>query len=361
MAILRRADKADEAAKKLDEVLAVLDKANDGSNPQLASSYSSLIYNKAMLISEEKPDDAFDLISAEADKARKAFEDKPEPNTAWYLSARFLQLRVAYSASPDNFRKLRDSHLEFVTTHATENQENAAAISAYVGGHTFGISTLISEDVDKAEELLASATKFLDGIESEDQLVKSSIANGKRSLSSYTRRIATAKKHQALVGTDAVALDAQAWANGDPLTDEDLKGKVVLLDFWAVWCGPCIATFPHLIEWNEKYSEQGLVIIGATRYYKYDWDRDANRIKRDPKLTPEAENTAIEQFAAFHKLKHRMMVTPTASKFQKGYAVSGIPQAVLIGRDGKIRMIKVGSGSANAKALHDEIEKLLAE
>ena len=100
-----------------------------------------------------------------------------------------------------------------------------------------------------------------------------------------------------------------------------------------------------------------MVIIGATRYYKYDWDADAKRIKKDNNLEPEAEEAAMVQFAEHHKLKHRFMVTPTGSKFQTGYAVSGIPQAVLIGRDGKIRMIKVGSGSANAAALHHEIEK----
>ena len=362
VSMLRRLDKEDEAAKKLDEVLAVLDKANDGSNPSLSSSYSSLVYNKAMMISAEKPDDAFDLISAEADKARKAFENTPEANTAWYLNARFLQLRVAYSASPDNFKKLRDSHLEFVTAHAADNQDNAAAISAYVNGHTYGISTLISEDVDRAEKLLASATEFLNGIETENRAVKSSIANGKRYLASYPRRIAVAKRHKALIGTDAVALDADAWVNGDALTDEDLKGKVVLLDFWAVWCGPCIATFPHLIEWQEKYAEKGLVIIGATRYYQRGWNAETNRITpRNTKLTTEDENAATAQFAGFHKLKHRLMVVPSTSKFHSEYAVSGIPQAVLIGRDGKIRMIKVGSGSANAKALHDEIEKLLAE
>ena len=142
---------------------------------------------------------------------------------------------------------------------------------------------------------------------------------------------------------------------------EDLTGKVVLLDFWAVWCGPCIATFPHLIEWNEKYADRGLVIIGATRYYKYDWDSEGKRIKRDPKLTAAAEHAAIKQFADHHQLTHRLMVTPEKSTFQTQFGVRGIPQAVLIGRDGKIRLIRVGSGPASAKALHDEIEKLLTE
>lgn len=363
VSMLRRVGKNDEASEKLNTVLAAIDKVNDGSNPSLSSGYSNLVYTKAMLISGDKPDDAFDLVSAEVDKAREAFEKDSNnaANLQWYASTQFLQLRVASSASPEQFGKLRDAHLKFVTAQAEEKQDNAAAISAYSSAHSYGIATLVSEDVDRAEKLLASATEFLDGIESKNQLIRNIVASGKRSLSSNTRRIETAKKHRALIGTDAVPLDAEAWINGNPLTDADLKGKVVLLDFWAVWCGPCIATFPHLIEWNERYADKGLVIIGATRHYKYDWDATANRIKREPQLAPEDENKAIEQFAAFHKLQHRLMVTPPGSSFQTAYAVSGIPQAVLIGRDGKIRMIKVGSGPTNAKALHDEIEKLLAE
>ena len=361
--VMQRTGKTKEAAAKVDEVLAAIGKANDGSNPVLSLGYSSLVYTKATMVAAEKPDDAFDLVTAEADKAKAAFDAKPDDSAVlnWYANARYSQLRIAYSASPDNFKSLRDGHLEFVTAQAEKGRDSGVAISAYVNAHSFGISTLISEDADRAETLLASATKFLDGLEPTNASVKSIVATGKRSLSSNTRRIEVAKKHKALIGTDAVALDAVAWANGEALSDEDLKGKVVLLDFWAVWCGPCIATFPHLIEWNEKYADKGLVIIGATRYYQYDWDADAKRIKKDAKLAPEAEEAAMVQFAEHHKLKHRFMVTPAGSKFQTGYAVSGIPQAVLIGRDGKIRMIKVGSGSANAAALHHEIEKLLAE
>ncbi len=54
-----------------------------------------------------------------------------------------------------------------------------------------------------------------------------------------------------------------AWINSEPLTMEELKGKVVLVDFWTYSCINCIRTIPYLQEWHEKYSSQGLVIIGV--------------------------------------------------------------------------------------------------
>ena len=173
-------------------------------------------------------------------------------------------------------------------------------------------------------------------------------------------RIAAAKAQQALIGQSSFPLEAEAWVNGDDLTDKELEGKVVLIDFWAVWCGPCIATFPHLREWQDKYSDKGLVIIGATRYYSYDWDDATNRIKKVENLSTEDERAAMSRFAQYHELKHRFMVMPKDSTFSKKYGVTGIPQAVLIGRDGKVQMIRVGSGEANAHDLEAKIEELLA-
>jgi thiol-disulfide isomerase/thioredoxin len=89
----------------------------------------------------------------------------------------------------------------------------------------------------------------------------------KNQVRSFIRRVASEQARMALIGQPAFPLETAAWVNGDPLTDADLKGKVVLLDFWAVWCGPCIACFPHLRDWHEKYADRGLVIVGLTKYY----------------------------------------------------------------------------------------------
>ena len=53
------------------------------------------------------------------------------------------------------------------------------------------------------------------------------------------------------------------WINSEPLTMEQLRGKVVLIDFWTYTCVNCIRTFPYLKEWHTKYADKGLVIVGV--------------------------------------------------------------------------------------------------
>ena len=89
--------------------------------------------------------------------------------------------------------------------------------------------------------------------------------------------IQSAQRQVKVVGEQAAPLNVEMWVNGEPLKPEDLQGKVVLLDFWAVWCGPCVATFPHLREWHEKYAEKGLVMVGLTTYYGFRWDEAENK------------------------------------------------------------------------------------
>ena len=53
----------------------------------------------------------------------------------------------------------------------------------------------------------------------------------------------------------------KGWINGDPVTIGDLRGKVVLLDFWSYWCSPCVSQMPRLMDLYQKFKDQGLVVI----------------------------------------------------------------------------------------------------
>ena len=103
---------------------------------------------------------------------------------------------------------------------------------------------------------------------------------------------------------------------------ESYKGKLVLIDFWATWCPPCVREVPHLVEANEKYGEKGLVILGVTL--------DGPRIP-------------VEKVTDFTK-KNDMaweQIYDDATEIAQAYQVSTIPTAILVdGDSGKILALK---------------------
>ena len=115
---------------------------------------------------------------------------------------------------------------------------------------------------------------------------------------------------------------------GRPIKLSDFRGKVVVLDFWATWCGPCIASMPHTNEVAAHYKEQGVVVLGSctndTRAAFEKWVK-ANRAK-------------YPDFIFAHDPAERS----PASISNKLYGVAGIPQQFVIDREGKIVALVTG-------------------
>jgi thiol-disulfide isomerase/thioredoxin len=116
--------------------------------------------------------------------------------------------------------------------------------------------------------------------------------------------------------------------NGKTVKISDFKGKVIILDFWAPWCGPCIASMPHTNEVAATYKDQGVVVLGSCTS-----DSRANFekwVKTNQEKYPD--------FIFSHDAAER---TPDRAS-RKLYGVSGIPTQFIIDREGKLAAISIG-------------------
>jgi thiol-disulfide isomerase/thioredoxin len=141
------------------------------------------------------------------------------------------------------------------------------------------------------------------------------------------------------------------WIDQPPVTLAALRGRVVLLDFWATWCGPCQVTMPKLKALHERFKDQGLTVIGMTQLY--------GRVRSAP-LTPAEELGYLRAFKKEQHLPYGFAISKDGEPDAR-YGVRNIPTAVLIDKHGHIRYITVGVSSANDDSLTKAIKKLLAE
>ena len=116
------------------------------------------------------------------------------------------------------------------------------------------------------------------------------------------------------VGDKMPALSVKQWVVGRPVTANLVRGKVVVVEFWATWCGPCRTTIPHLNKLHEKYRDKQVVVCGITR-------EDANTVKPFLKQVPMKYHVGVDT-GKTHEL------------YMKG--IPGIPHAYVVDQSGKV-------------------------
>jgi thiol-disulfide isomerase/thioredoxin len=119
--------------------------------------------------------------------------------------------------------------------------------------------------LEDARSFLAEEAAFAERI---SQLMQATgTPNQKRQAMSGYLQVRDRTAQIGLLGNPAPEVNLKMWLVGDPVTLADLRGKVVMLEFWATWCKPCQEMFPKLTSLYEQESKNGLEILGITRHY----------------------------------------------------------------------------------------------
>ena len=128
--------------------------------------------------------------------------------------------------------------------------------------------------------------------------------------------------------------------DGQPITRDSLKGKVVLLDFWATWCAPCRAAIPHLITLYKTYKEQGLEVIGVS--------------------LDQGGQSDVEEFVKRNHIPYPIAMGANNS-ITKDLGISSLPTIILLSKEPSIEFKVVGFNAEIANKLESKIKELLAK
>ena len=128
--------------------------------------------------------------------------------------------------------------------------------------------------------------------------------------------------------------------DGNSFKLSDYRGKVVILNFWAVWCPPCRVEIPHLVSFKEKYSDKGLVIFGIA--------------------LASGDNTKIRETALEFGINYPVVNFDDSSSIRKNFReVRMVPTSFLINKEGQIFKSYLGFASSTPVEMEEDIKTLL--
>jgi thiol-disulfide isomerase/thioredoxin len=248
----------------------------------------------------------------------------------------------------------------FTTDQLLAHPDNVNLLVEYYLAHAGEVSRLSMSNGIAADKLYKEVEKSLGMLTASEGEFAETLKAIRSNLAELRGEIDKVTPAFQMIGKTAAPVLPEVWINGEAVAPESLKGKVILLDFFAMWCGPCIQAFPDLREWQTKYGADGLEIIGVTTYVGYDWDEQTKSVysPMNRTVSHDEERKVLGTFAKHHDLKHRLAVMPDQS-FNDTYGVNGIPHVVLIDRDGVIRLVQIGVSDESTYEVEQMIRNLL--
>lgn len=213
-------------------------------------------------------------------------------------------------------------------------------------GMTLSDVYLSLDQIQKARALLADEVAFAHKIS--EIMQATGTPEQRRAATSGYLQVRDRGAQMALIGQTAPDISVKTWIKGGPVTLEDLRGRVVLLEFWATWCKPCQEMFPKLKTLHEQESLRGLEITAITRHYMaYGGTEEAMA----------AELQLMTGTVNEHGVSFPVGVAED-ERLQAIYGANGLPTAILIDRKGVVRY--AGAGGED-RGFDEILQKCLAE
>lgn len=171
------------------------------------------------------------------------------------------------------------------------------------------------------------------------------------------KRLTTLRRFVDMMERPAPPVNVQHWIQGEPVDVASLRGKVVVVDFCAMWAAPSRERVSRIRSLHNKYAERGLVALGVTLAYGHRYDPATDTVDVSGNRTPADERADLLLFAEKREIPYRLAVVDRAV-FEK-FAVQTLPHTVLIDQQGRIRMILLGGDQEDEAELEVAIRELL--